>query len=148
MPWSPGDRTGFRRRGCVRALFNAREDESNPARWPHGFRWHRKPLHGHALSLAHRRSRERAARSGDFRDDFRRPGHGLASSRICLRRRAVPSRVDYDRGREGPASQFPQVELMLTPLLDKIIGRKDLTQPEAAALLDAILAVDATEARI
>jgi anthranilate phosphoribosyltransferase len=37
---------------------------------------------------------------------------------------------------------------MLTPLLDKIIGRNNLTQPEAAALLDAILAVDVSDARI
>jgi anthranilate phosphoribosyltransferase len=37
---------------------------------------------------------------------------------------------------------------MLTPLLDKIIARRDLTQTEAASLLDAILADDVTDARI
>jgi anthranilate phosphoribosyltransferase len=38
--------------------------------------------------------------------------------------------------------------MMLTSLLDKIIAGRDLTQVEAAALLDAILADDITDARI
>jgi anthranilate phosphoribosyltransferase len=37
---------------------------------------------------------------------------------------------------------------MLTSLLDKMIARRDLTQTEAASLLDAILADDVTDARI
>jgi anthranilate phosphoribosyltransferase len=37
---------------------------------------------------------------------------------------------------------------MLAPLLNKLIAREDLTQSEAAALLDAMLCDDATDARI
>jgi anthranilate phosphoribosyltransferase len=37
---------------------------------------------------------------------------------------------------------------MLTTLLNRLIARKDLTQDEAAAMLEAILAEDATDARI
>ena len=64
-------------------------------------------VHGHALPLAGRRSRERAGLPRGLGLDRRRRRDGPAPPRAPARGRAVPPREHPDDGRQGPAAELP-----------------------------------------
>src|SRR5205085_10164699 len=65
-------------------------------------------------------------------------------------RRPVSPRIHYDRGGQTAAAKLSQSTnaRMIVSLLDKLLAHDDLTQSEAAGLLDALLNDTATDAQI
>src|SRR5262249_19212301 len=145
LPRPPGDRRGLRRRDRAGERARPRESERRRPRRPRHLPRAAAGLPGRALPLA-RRDRG-PARARGLGDDGRRRGDGRAPSQPGGRRRAVSPRERPDAGRARSLPELPGAAV-IQEALGQLLDGRDLDRAEACAVMDEIMAGEATQAQI